>query len=210
MILRPQVAGQRLTVPLKTISTLGSLCGVSTPSQFRQLCREDKFQSPTAGILPNRVQCNLVILPHRYAYDFLLFCQRNPKPCPLLEVTEVGSPLTKYLAQDADLRTDLPLYRVYKAGTYSGQLTSIKSLWQPDFVGFLLGCSFSFEAALISSGLRVRHIDENVNVPMYKTNIKCVPAGIFKGNMVVTMRPYKPSEVPQAIAVTARYPRVSA
>jgi len=157
------------------------------------------------------VQANVVILPRAYAYDFLLFCQRNPKPCPLLDVSEAGSPAPPvWLAhQGADIRTDVPGYRVYRDGVLVHEPNDISAYWQDDFVTFYLGCSFSFEAALQQSGLPVRHIEQGCNVPMYTTTIPCRPAGIFdRVNMVVSMRPYLPRHLSSVVQVTSRYQRV--
>jgi uncharacterized protein YcsI (UPF0317 family) len=155
------------------------------------------------------VQANLVILPQDYAYDFLLFSQRNPKPCPLLEVTDPGSfRVNTIWAKDLDLRTDVPRYRVYREGQLVEEPDSLLELWQPDFVSFLIGCSFTFEQALLEAGIPVRHQECGCNVPMYRTNIPCRPAGIFYGPVVVSMRPIPAHLVPQAVTVTARFPGV--
>jgi len=132
-----------------------------------------------------------VIMPKKYAEDFRKFCELNPKPCPLLEMTE-GFECPRFCSKGADLRTDLPSYKIYREGKFVEQRHDISELWQPDFVGFLIGCSFSFEESLIKFGLGVRHIEEGRNVPMYRTNVPCKESGIFKGNMVVSMRPYRP------------------
>ncbi len=153
-------------------------------------------------------QANLVILPQKYAFDFLLFCQRNPKPCPLLEVLEPGNFHTEFLAKDADIRTDIPCYNIYRNGELEKTVRNIRNLWRKDFVTFLLGCSFSFEEALLRSRIPIRHIEEKKNVPMYITNIPCKPAGIFHGPLVVTMRPIPPEKVPRAVQITARYAAV--
>jgi uncharacterized protein YcsI (UPF0317 family) len=145
-------------------------------------------------------------LPEEYAFDFLKFCVRNPKPCPVLEVTEAGSPEPPVTAPGADLRTDVPRYRVYENGELVEEPTDIVHRWQDDLVGFLLGCSFTFETALIGAGLRIAHVEQGRNVPMYVTNRDCVPSGPFAGPMVVSMRPYRPEEVPLAVSVTGRYP----
>jgi uncharacterized protein YcsI (UPF0317 family) len=150
----------------------------------------------------------LVILPREWAFDFLLFCQRNPKPCPLLEVTEPGDPVPKRFAPDADLRTDLPRYRIWRDGELVAEPTGITELWRDDLVSFVIGCSFTFEAALMKAGVPVRHIEENVNVPMYRTNIPCQPAGKFHGPMVVSMRPLTPANAIKAVQITSRYPAV--
>ena len=150
-----------------------------TPKEIRAIIREGKWDKPTAGIGLGFAQANLVILPRKYAFDFLLFCQRNPKPCPLLEVLEPGHHRTVSLASGADIRTDVPKYNIYRKGKLERTLREIKSLWADDFVTFLLGCSFSFEEALLRANIPVRHIEENKNVPMYITNSPCKPAGFF-------------------------------
>ncbi|HVJ82563.1 MAG TPA: putative hydro-lyase [Planctomycetia bacterium] len=186
-----------------------------TPArEFRARCRADDFHGPTAGQALGFAQANLVILPQDWAFDFLLFCQRNPKPCPLLDVTEPGDPEPRGVAPGADLRTDLPLYRVFRDGVMTEEVPDLRALWRNDFVAFLLGCSFTFEAALLRAGLGVRHLDEPnssgkaKNVPMYRTNRPCRPAGRFRGPLVVSMRPYRPGDAVKAAAITARYPQV--
>jgi uncharacterized protein YcsI (UPF0317 family) len=149
-----------------------------------------------------------VILPERYAFDFLLFCQRNPKPCPLLEVIEAGQYRTRFLSKTADIRSDIPRYNVYREGKLRDTVSDITSLWQDDFVTFLLGCSFSFEQALIGAGIPVRHLEEKKTVPMYITNIPCTEAGRMHGPLVVTMRPLQADRVVRATQVTSRYPSV--
>jgi uncharacterized protein YcsI (UPF0317 family) len=153
------------------------------------------------------VQANLVVLPFDCAFDFLLFCQRNPKPCPLLDVTDIGDPEPKTVARGADIRTDVPMYRVYRDGRLCEELPDIVSLWHDDFVGFLIGCSFTFENALLQAGIPVRHIEENRNVPMYITNRLCQPAGRFSGPMVVSMRPMKAEQAVRATEISSRFPR---
>jgi uncharacterized protein YcsI (UPF0317 family) len=180
----------------------------SLARDFRARCRSGEWATQTSGQVAGFTQANLVILPAREAVDFLLFCQRNPKPCPLLEVTEIGSSEPVLLAPKADLRTDLPKYRVYEHGKLTAELTEIRSLWKPDFVAFLLGCSFTFESSLLRAGLPIRHISEGKNVPMYRTNIPCRSAGIFSGPMVVSMRPFLPTDSITAAIVTARFPQV--
>lgn len=176
--------------------------------EVRKACR-DGFKDQTSGMAPGFVQANLVILPQSKAWDFLVFAQRNPKPCPILEVGEIGSYNTKFLASNADIRTDFPKYRVYRDGIMTEEITDLKSLWQDDFVFFLIGCSFSFEEALLTAGLDIRHITEDVNVPMYKTNITCNGAGDFLDTpMVVSMRPFKIEDVDKAVAITREYPGV--
>ena len=152
------------------------------------------------------VQANLVVLPEEHAYDFLLFCQRNPRPCPLIEVTEAGSPEPAGVAPGADLRTDLPKYRLYREGELTEETTDISRYWRADLVSFLLGCSFTFERALMDAGIRLRHMEEGRNVAMWRTSIACRPAGRFHGPMVVSMRPVPNELVPKAVTVTARFP----
>jgi len=176
-----------------------------TPKEIRNLIRKGKWDKPTAGLAMGYAQANLVILPQKYAFDFLLFCQRNPKPCPLLEVLEPGEFRTKVLSLDADIRTDIPRYNIYRKGKLQNTVEEIKSFWEPDFVSFLLGCSFSFEEAMIRSKIPVRHIEENKNVPMFITHIPCKRAGVFHGPMVVTMRPILPDQVTRAVQITSRY-----
>jgi uncharacterized protein YcsI (UPF0317 family) len=176
--------------------------------ELRQTIRRGDFTSPTPGLAPGYAQANLVILPQKYAFDFLLFCLRNPKPCPVLDVTEPGSPVPRLAAPAADLRTDLPKYRIWEQGELKAEVTDITSYWREDLTGFLLGCSFTFEAALLGAGIPVRHIEENRNVPMYITSIQCVPAGVFHGPVVVSMRPIPPQQVVRAVQVTSRYPAV--
>lgn len=178
----------------------------TTSKEIRQAIRQGRYSGGTAGLAPGHVQANLVILPQRHAYDFLVFCQRNPRPCPLIEVTDPGSPEPAGLAPGADLRTDVPRYRIYREGRLAGEVTDITTEWRDDFVAFLLGCSFTFETALLQAGVPVRHLEENRIVPMYRTGVACRPAGIFRGSMVVSMRPIPASLIPRAVTVTARYP----
>ncbi|MDO4321508.1 MAG: putative hydro-lyase [Lachnospiraceae bacterium] len=178
------------------------------PREVRALIREGKITGPTAGMCAGYAQANLVILPKELAYDFLLFTQRNPKSCPLLEVSDTGSRFLHTIADGADVTTDIPRYRVYRDGILTEERTDISGLWRPDFVSFLIGCSFSFEAALLDANVPVRHIEENRNVPMYKTNIPCISAGSFHGTMVVSMRPVPHELVPKAVLITGEMPRV--
>ena len=178
------------------------------PREVRQQIREGKWRRPTAGLAPGFVQTNLVILPRDLAFDFLLFAQRNPKPCPVIEVTDVGSPEPKLSAPGADLRTDVPKYCIYRNGALEGEVTDLRSVWRDDLVSFLLGCSFTFESALLQAGVPVRHIEENRNVPMFISSIQCAPAGMFRGPLVVTMRPIPARLVSRAVQITGRYPGV--
>ncbi len=176
------------------------------PKEIREEIRRGKYAGVTAGLAPGYVQANLVVLPKDHAYDFLLFCQRNPRPCPLIEVTDAGSPEPVGVAPGADLRTDVPKYRIYRDGELVEELTDITPYWQDDLVAFLLGCSFTFEWALMDAGVPMRHIDEGRNVAMWRTSIACRPAGRFHGPMVVSMRPIPSDLVPKSVTVTARFP----
>lgn len=179
-----------------------------SPTQVREFIRKGEISSPTAGMCGGYAQANLVILPKNLAYDFLLFAQRNPKSCPILEVLDEGKREIHYMAKDADIATDLPKYRVYEHGVMTGEYSDITTFWRDDFVSFLIGCSFSFEEELLESNITVRHIEEACNVPMYHTNIPCESAGIFSGNMVVSMRPIPYPDIAKAVSVTASMPRV--
>jgi len=177
--------------------------------ELRSAARRGELTSHTSGLAPGFVQANLVILPRDWAYDFLLFAQRNPKPCPILEVGEEGSPVTVETAHEADIRTDVPLYRVYEAGELIDEPRDIGRLWRRDFVFFLLGCSFTFETALKDAGLALRHQEEKVTVPMYRTSIPCRPAGRFRSSpLVVSMRPYPPRDAIKAVEITREFPAV--
>ena len=179
-----------------------------SPKEVRALIREQKITSPTAGMCAGYAQGNLVVLPKDLAYDFLLFTQRNPKSCPILEVSDTGSRYFRTIADCADIAKDIPKYRIYRNGVLDGEYTDVSEFWQDDFVSFLIGCSFSFEAALLEANVPVRHIEEGCNVPMYKTNIPCEPAGVFHGNMVVSMSPIPHDLIPRAVLITGEMPRV--
>lgn len=174
----------------------------------REEIRRGLHTGPTAGLAPGYTQGNLVILPQKYAFDFFLFCQRNPKPCPVLDVLEAGKTAPVLTAPTGDIRTDLPKYRIYRDGVLTEEVEEITDHWNDQLVSFLIGCSFTFENALIKEGIGVRHIEENRNVPMYITNIECKPAGVFTGPMVVSMRPVPRRQVEQAIKVTSQFPKV--
>lgn len=178
------------------------------PYAIRKLIREGKITTPTAGMCAGYAQANLVILPKELAYDFILFAQRNPKSCPILEVSDVGDKKLKFLGQDIDITKDIPKYRIYKNGILSEEYTSVENFWREDFVSFLIGCSFSFESELIEANIPIRHIEEKCNVPMYITNIDCVPAGIFNGKMVVSMRPLSYDNIVKSVLVSGEMPRV--
>lgn len=179
-----------------------------TPTEFRKKVRDNEYQKPTAGMCPGYAQTNLIVLPWEDAYDFLLFAQRNPKPIPILEVTEVGSRELQTLGNDIDVATDFPKYRIYRNGKMVDEYLSVVDFWREDLVSFLIGCSFSFEDLLVDAGIEIRHITEKANVPMFNTNIPLKQAGKFSGNMVVSMRPIKSSQIATAVNVTNRLPGV--
>ena len=178
-----------------------------TPAEVRAACREGRWTKPTAGLARGFVQANLMVVPADAAFDFLLFCQRNPKPCPIVEVVEAGR-TEPASAPGADLRRDLPRYRVYREGRLVEEPTDVSAHWRGDLVAFLIGCSFSFEEALLEAGVPLRHVECGCNVPMYRTSRACVPAGRFSGPLVVSMRPVPAAQVPLAVQVTARFERV--
>ena len=180
----------------------------TAPSEVRELIREGRLVQTTAGMSPGHVQANLAILPKEVAFDFLLFCQRNPRPCPLLEVVEAGEVEPSEFAPGADLRTDTPLYRVYEYGEMTAEVEDISEFWRDDLVSFLLGCSFSFENALTNVDIPIRHMEQDSTVPMFITNIPTASAGMFSGPMVVSMRPIKREQVVRAVQVTSRFPAV--
>ena len=181
---------------------------LSRPKGARLASRSGALDGPTSGLAPGFVQGNLVILPADLANDFLHFCQRNPKPCPLIAVSEAGDPRLPLLGEDLDIRTDIPRYRVWKDGALIEEPQEISKWWREDLVAFILGCSHSFEEALIEDGLSIRHVERGTTVPMYRTNIACVPAGPFKGPMVVSMRPFRPADAIRAVQITTRFPSV--
>jgi len=181
---------------------------VADPRALRRAIRAGRHRAHTVGLAPGRVQGNLVILPQALAADFLRFCLRNPKPCPVLAVTEPGDPRVPELGEDLDLRTDVPRYRVWRGGALQGEVDDLRTLWRDDFVGFVLGCSFSFEQALLEDGIPLRHVSQGRNVAMYRTTIPTAPAGPFAGPLVVSMRPMTPAHAIRAIQVTSRFPSV--
>lgn len=174
----------------------------------RALIRTGTWTMHTSGLAGNYVQGNVVILPEALANDFLRYCQRNPKPCPVLAVSEPGIPGLPSLGKDIDIRSDVPRYRIWRNGVVVDEPTNISTVWRDDLVTFVLGCSFSFEAPLIEAGLRLRHIDQGKNVAMYRTNIPTEAAGVFSGPMVVSMRPMKAASAIRAIQITSRFPNV--
>ena len=179
-----------------------------TPREVRMKIRNGEITTQTSGMCNGYAQANLCILPKKYAYDFLLFASRNPTSCPILEVLDEGSRYTRYMADHADIATDIPKYRIYQNGVLTEEVTDISAYWQDDFVSFLIGCSFSFEGELLDAEVPIRHIEQGRNVPMFLTNITCEPAGIFHGNMVVSMRPIPYGQVVRAVTATAAMPKV--
>ncbi|MGH3678305.1 MAG: putative hydro-lyase [Mycobacterium sp.] len=184
---------------------------MALPTADTAVAARDRIRSgchvgPTSGLAPGFAQANLVILPADHAFDFLRFCVRNPKPCPLLEVTDTGSAHPDALAPDADLRTDLPRYRVFRDGQPVDEPGDVTRYWRDDLVSFLLGCSFTFEWALAAAGLPLAHQQQHVNVPMYITDRRCVGAGPFEGPLVVSMRPFAPDDVARAVEISSRFP----
>lgn len=180
--------------------------GLSDVHSIRLAIRRAQWTRHTSGLADRTVQGNVVILPERLAGDFLRFCQRNPKPCPVLAVGEPGNPALPSLGADIDIRTDVPRYRVWRDGQLAAEVTDIRDLWQGDLVTFVLGCSFSFERALMDEGLPLRHVEQRRNVAMYRTNIATEPAGPFSGPLVVSMRPFSGSDAVRAVNITARFP----
>ncbi|CAD2080571.1 Putative hydro-lyase [Jeotgalicoccus aerolatus] len=175
--------------------------------EIRKKIRDGEHTGPTSGIAGDKVQANLAILPKEYAFDFLLFAIRNSKPVPIIEVLEAGEFVSRY-AKKSDIRTDIPQYNIYKNGELTETVSDIKKYWRDDFVTFLIGCSFTFEQAILDAGISIKHIDEGRNVAMYKTNIETEPAGVFKGNTVVSMRPFKKSLVDKVTEITNEFPNM--
>ena len=178
-----------------------------TPAQVRAAIRRGEIDFPTAGMCAGYAQANLVILPPEYAADFEEYTRLNPFPCPVLEIVK-GSPITHAMGEGASLVTDIPRYRVYENGVFTKELTDASAYWKEGYVGFLIGCSFSFEEALLAAGIPVRHIEQGCNVPMFKTNIATKKAGPFEGPMVCSMRPMTPEQAQRAYEITAAMPNV--
>ncbi|SMC04654.1 Uncharacterized protein YcsI, UPF0317 family [Sulfobacillus thermosulfidooxidans DSM 9293] len=180
--------------------------GALTSQEARGLIREGQWVGPTSGIALGYVQANLVILRKDIARDFYTFCQLNPRPMPLLDMTEPGDPIPRNVAKDADLRTDLPRYRVYRQGVLVDEPTDLRALWEDDFVAFVLGCSFTTEHQLLEHGVRLRHLEQGRNVPMFKTAMPCHASQSFHGPLVVSMRPIERTQVSLAEEITSHYP----
>jgi uncharacterized protein YcsI (UPF0317 family) len=183
------------------------MMAIESPAEARRIIRAGEYSGHTAGIAPEFVQGNLCILPAELALEFAAFCQRNPKPCPLIGMGAPGDPALPDLG-DIDIRTDVPRYRVFRQGELIDEPTDIGKYWSGDLVTFVLGCSFSFEQPLLQEGLRLAHIERDSTVPMYRTSIDCAPAGRFQGKMVVSMRAFRPADAIRAVQVTSRFPAV--
>lgn len=185
-----------------------SIEALNTGVDVRRAARAGRLQAHTRGCAPEYVQANLVIVPRDLAYDFLLFCQRNPKPCPLLAVSDAGVSGLPALGGDLDVRTDLPQYRVWQHGRLVAEPYDLQAIWRDDLVTFAIGCSFSFERALLAAGVPLRHVAHRDNVAMFRTGLQTTPAGIFHGPMVVTMRPLSPADAVRAVQITSRFTNV--
>jgi len=175
------------------------------PKGLRERIRKGDWARSTSGLCPGYVQANLVILPREFALEFLLFCERNPRPCPLLEVTDPGNPILREIAQGADLRTDLPAYRIFKDGQLIQEITDITLFWRDDLVSFLLGCSHTFDAILHRAGFVLPHFTENKTPCVFTTDIACKPAGPFSGPLVVSARAIPATRIPEVVLLTVRY-----
>jgi uncharacterized protein YcsI (UPF0317 family) len=174
------------------------LNAMDNPRDIRRAIRAGRHTGHTAGLARGHVQGNVCILPQEYATDFLAFCRANPKPCPLLAVSEPGDPCLPALGEDLDIRTDVPAYRIFRNGKQEEDVADLLGLWRSDLVTFVLGCSFSFEEALMEAGLALRYVEQGRNVPMYRTSIDTIPAGRFRGKLVASMRPFKPADAIRA------------
>jgi len=181
---------------------------LTDPRAVRLACRSGAITGPTAGMAPGYVQANLAVLPADLAAEFLRFCHANPRPCPVIGISEPGSFKVPTLGEDLDIRTDFPGYRVWKDGEMIADTTDVSDYWRDDLVAFVIGCSHSFEEALMQEGLKLRHIEQGTKVPMYRTSVQCTPAGRFSGRMVMSMRPFTPADAIRAIQITTRFPQV--
>src|SRR3954452_25602980 len=196
-----------MTSLARTERTALDTADLSPSVAARRACRSG-MATTTAGVANGYVQGNLVVLPEKLASSFHRFCQLNPKPCPIIGMSDVGDFRIPALGLDLDIRTDVPRYRVWRDGEVVKEPTDIMSHWRDDLVTFVLGCSYSFEEALMAAGISLRHVERKVRVPMYRTNIACSPVGPFAGSMVVSMRPLKPADAIRAVQITSRFPAV--
>jgi uncharacterized protein YcsI (UPF0317 family) len=188
-------------------SAANTMMEIVEPAEARRIIRAAEYAGHTAGVAPKYVQGNLCILPKDLALEFAAFCQRNPKPCPIIGMSAPGDPTLPDLG-DIDIRTDVPRYRVFKDGKLIDEPLDIRKYWTEELVTFVLGCSFSFELPILQAGIPLRHIEDDTTVPMYRTSIDCVPAGRFRGKMVVSMRPFTPADAIRVIQITSRFPAV--
>lgn len=178
----------------------------SDSGTVRAHIRSGHYTGHTAGLAEGFLQANLAIMPAEFALDFMRFCHRNPKPCPLTGVSDTGNPMMTTMGQDIDIRFDVPQYNIYRNGRLSHSATDVADLWQDDFVAFALGCSFTFEHAAMKAGVRMWHIENNTTVPMFRSNIECVPSGNFSGNMAVSMRSIRNDQIDLVREISSRYP----
>mmetsp|Transcript_21984 Transcript_21984/g.46373 ORF Transcript_21984/g.46373 Transcript_21984/m.46373 type:complete len:337 (+) Transcript_21984:107-1117(+) len=192
--------------PAPPLSSSSDASTFASPVEFRRAVRSGNFTGPTNGVCPGYMQCNLVVLEESQALDFLLFCQRNKKACPLIEVCDVGCPFPEAVAAGSDLRTDIPKYCIYKNGQLHAEVEDARPYWPERSVAFLIGCSFSYDGALLDNGIPLRSVEQKKNVPMYRTNIPCRPAGELRGNIVVSMKPIKAVDVATEVTITNKYP----
>ncbi len=197
-----------MSTPSESALSVFGAGDINNAAYVRSIIRQGRWTSHTSGLASEHVQGNVVILPADEANDFLRYCQRNPKPCPLLAVSEPGQAELPALGADIDIRSDLPRYRVWRDGEVVDEPTDISALWRKDLVTFVIGCSFSFEEALLQAGLPLRHIAQNRNVAMYRSNIATERAGAFHGPMVVSMRPFTAADAIRAVQITSRFPDV--
>ncbi len=178
----------------------------STLAEVRTEIRAGRYTAHTAGLGRGSLQANLVIMPEEFAFDFMRYCQRNPKPCPIIGVSDTGNPMMFTMGNDIDIRTDVPAYNIYRNGRLDISVTNIAEIWRDDFVVFTLGCSFTFEHALLDAGINLWHIDNDRTVPMFRSSIETTPAGPFSGKMVVSMRSVCEERVDEVIEISRRFP----
>lgn len=178
----------------------------STLAEVRTEIRAGRYTAHTAGLGRGSLQANLVIMPEEFAFDFMRYCQRNPKPCPITGVSDTGNPMMFTMGNDIDIRTDVPAYNIYRNGRLDISVTNIAEIWRDDFVVFTLGCSFTFEHALLDAGINLWHIDNDRTVPMFRSSIETTPAGPFSGKMVVSMRSVCEERVDEVIEISRRFP----
>lgn len=178
----------------------------ASTTQLRAAIRTGRYDGHTAGLGEGCLQANVVIMPEAFALDFMRYCQRNPKPCPLAGVSDTGDPRLPTLGHGIDIRTDVPAYNVYRDGRLEETRGDIGALWRDDLVAFALGCSFTFEHALQRAGIPLWHIERNTTVPMFRSNIATVPAGPFRGPMVVSMRAIPADRLDMVREISGRFP----